>query len=353
MNLTNSILNLPNDVEFSIRSTFFNELEGTLDSSLYTFTIPSGRYAYSEMVTILNNLMPLFTDFPYENTCYGIGGVPVPDPFNPNENPSVTKDPVNTKFIFSQDPFILTQVYPGNGPNVHQYRSFEIVNNEGVYRLFVMLGLVTNQNPSADYVQGSDFIIRVETTGNSYDPIANETTYIYSVNNSIFAQYSFDFSYPKNLYFYTDFPVKSSFRSPFDSYNPSNLLLTVPLTVNFGQQLSYNPQTVLWAQQKSVQMTQLVIRILDDFGKPVDFQGVPYSLTLSCKFGVDDNKPMISGTMGVPASIASTPSLHQSAEGFNNGADRDMLFSSQKNQEAKRKRIVGNGGSNFSGGGRF
>jgi hypothetical protein len=216
-----------------------------------------------------------------------------------------------------------------------------------------MLGLVSNQNPLVPYVQGGNFVIKINKETVVYNPVSNETTVTYSVDNSIFAPNSFDFSYPKNLYFYTDFPIKSSFRSPFDSYNPSNLLLAVPLAVQFGQQLTYNPQTVLWAQQKSAQMTQLVVRVLDDDGNVVDFQGVPWSFTLSCRFAMEDNKPLVSGSNGVPSSITNTPSLHPSAEGFNSGGDRDLLFSSQKNPESKRRKVIGNVAEGNSRGGRY
>jgi hypothetical protein len=326
-------------VELQIKSTWFNGAEQGLESAITGITLPRGNYDYSKMLAFLNSSLPTFSDEPYDNTVYGLGGVPFVTP-QPQNTP-VSKDPVNTKLIFTQFADILTQVVPGT-VNEHQYRTFEIVNSIEVYRLFVLLGLVGIQNPANVYIPGANFIIRCTISSQVYDPVNDETTYSYNVQNEIFAPYSFDFSGIKSLYLYIESPVNSQFRSPFEGNSQSNLLCRVPINVVFGEQFTFMPSLTVYSEQRNLVVSNLAISCRDDYGQFVDFDNLPWFIDIEFKFAIkDDSEPAISGTNGVPATISQSPTLHQTATSYNNGGSRDLLYSSSQkntNSQSNKKR---------------
>jgi hypothetical protein len=339
MSGTHTIVNLPNPVEIQIKSTWFNGIENATESAITGVTIPRGNYDYSKMLAFLNTNLPTFSDSPYEDTVYGLGGVPFVT--TQPQNSPVSKDPVNTKLIFTQWAEILTQVIPGT-INEHQYRTFEIVNTQEVYRLFILLGLVAIQNPSLPYAEGPNFIIRCNVSSQTYDAISDTTTFTYNVQNEILAPYSFDFSGIKSLYLYIESPVNSQFRSPFENNSQSNLLCRVPINVIFGEQFTYLPSLTVYSEQRNLVVSNLAVSCRDDFGQFVDFENVPWFLDIEFKFAIkDESEPSISGTNGVPATISQGPTLHSTARSYNNGPSRDLLYSSSQkntNTQSNKKR---------------
>lgn len=318
-----------------IRSTWYNELEQAEESSLYSTELPKGNYSYSSMLAFLNTNLPAFSNFPYTDTVYGLGGI-IPQT-NPPTNQPVNKDEYNTKLIFRQYANILTQTIPTAQPNQHIYRTFEIVNTPEVYRLFVMLGLVVIQNPLQRYVQGGNFIITCAIS--STQVVGLNTIYSYSLSGPIYAPFSFDFSSTKSLYVFIE-SFLSAFRSPFEGNNASNLIARVPLNVLFGEQFSYIPAIILFGESRNATLSNLQITCRDDFNELVDFQNIPAFIDLHIKFGIkDESLQGASGTNGVPSNLSSNPTLHSSGTSYN-GMNRDALYGSQNNSNSKKRSKV-------------
>ena len=330
MSGTNSIVNIPNEVVLQLKSTWYNELLAVEESSITDIFIPAGHYSYSTMLAFLNGSLPTFSDEPYLNTVYGLGGTPLPSPLPTNV--PVSKSEINTKFIFTQYANILTQVFVGNNVvNEHAYRTFEIVNSPSVYRLFVMLGLSPLFDPSAFPTSFANYVIQVAKSSEAYDPIANETTITYNVVNQIFAPFTFNFATPQSLYVYIESPVNSQFRSPFNQNNPSNLIARVPINQSFGFQFSYSQQNLIYTQQKNLNISQIQVTCRDEYNELVDFQNTPWFIELAIKFAMNENAIPVSGTDGVPKQIANLPTVHSSAVSYNNSSQRDVLSSRSQN----------------------
>jgi hypothetical protein len=322
---THSIVNLPREVVFKLKSTWFDESIQAEEFAIVNIPIPPGNYSYSTMLAFLNAQLPTFADEPYIDTVYGLGGSGVPTPA-PTNIP-VSKSEINTKFIFQQYSSILDQSFAGT-VNQHVYRTFEIVNDDAVYRLFVMLGLVRIENPDEIAPTKLNFIIRVTPASRVF--AAGTTTMTYNIINDIISPFSFDFSGTHSLYLYTESPINSQFRSPFNNNNPSNLLARMPLNVPFGYQFTFQPNNLIYSQQKNMSISNLQVTIRDDFGDFVDFQNLPYMLDLSIKFGQSEDSIQMSGQEGVATNIANAPSVHGSAASYNSG-NRDLLFGSSQN----------------------
>lgn len=330
MSGTNSLVNVPAEVVLQIKATWFNELIGSEEFAITDIPIPAGNYSYSQMLAFLNGSLPTFADEPYLDTVYGLGGTAVPTPLPTNV--PVTKQELNTKLIFSQFASILTQTFVGPVVvNEHIYRTFEIVNSANVYRIFVLLGLSPLFDPSVFPTTFANYVINVARSSQAYDPVTNTTSVYYDVQNQILAPYSFNFASPQCLYVYIESPVNSQFRSPFNQNNPSNLIARVPINQTFGFQFTYIQQNLVYSQQKNLNISQIAISCRDEYNELVDFQNVPWFIELSIKFAMNENAIPVSGTDGVPKSIANLPTVHSSAVSYNNSSRRDILGAPSQN----------------------
>jgi len=330
MSGTNSIVNVPNELTLQLKSTWYNEQLDVEEFAITDIFIPPGHYSYTSMLAFLNGSLPTFADEPYLNTVYGLGGTPIPTPAPTNV--PVTKSEINTKLFFSQFASILTQVFVGPVVvNQHVYRTFEIVFTASIYRLFVMLGLSPLYDPSSFPSSFTNYVIVVNRSSQQYDPIANETTVFYDVQNQIQAPFSFNFASPQSLYIFIESPVNSQFRTPFNQNGPSNLIARVPLNTAFGFQFSYSQQNLIYSQQKNLNISQIAITCRDEYNELVDFQNTPWFIELAIKFAMNENAVPVSGTDGVPKQIANLPTVHSSAVSYNNSSRRDVLGTQSQN----------------------
>lgn len=324
----NTIVNLPLPAPLTIQSRWFDESLNETVTSDYTITLPEGQYSYSQMLAILNASLPAFSDSPYPATVYGLGGTYVP--VSPPSNQPVEKSPINSKFIFEQFSNILGQTFPGTVAQ-HIYQSFTIKFSRPSYPLWVMLGLTAIQNPLDQFEDVSDYTIPIFVQSRTFDGV--DTTIVYDVGDPIFAPYTFNFSGTKNLYVYTNGQIPSSFRSPFDNNNESNLICRVPISVPYGFVIEYQAQNLAWAQVKNLNLSNIQITVFDDFNRRVDFQGANFQCDIMVRFAKDEDALMnVSGTTGLPNSLSrTTPSdlMHPSAMSYNNAGGRDTLGSSQ------------------------
>jgi len=326
---TNSIVNLPQETALRLKCTWYDESIAAEEFAITTIFLPPGQWTYSTMTAFLNSELPTFANDPYPDTVYGLGGTAIPLPIPTND--PVSKSELNTKFIFTQYASILDQTFAGT-VNRHIYRTFELVNDEASYRLFVLLGLVKINNPDESNALRPNFIIRVTVSSRVFDGV--NTTMTYDVVNQIESTYSFDFTATHSLYLYTETPINSQFRSPFNQNNPSNLLARIPMNVPFGFQFTYQPNNVVYSQQKNLNVSNLQVTIRDDYGEFVDFQNLPYHIDLSFKFGQSEDTIRMSGQEGVAPVIANAPSVHATAASYNNPAARDVLFGGSQNNSS-------------------
>ena len=324
----NTIVNLPVQAPLIIQSKWFDELLNETVTSDYIITFPVGQYSYSQMLSILNSTLPAFSDSPYPGTVYGLGGTYVIQ--DPPTNLPVEKSPINSKFIFEQFSDILEQTFSGTVAE-HIYQSFTIKFTRESYPLWVMLGLTTIQNPLEQFENVSDFVIPIFVQSRTFD--GTDTTIVYDVGSPIYAPYTFNFSGTKNLYVYTNGQIPSSFRSPFDNNNESNLICRIPVQVPYGFVIDFEPQNLAWAQVKNLNLSNIQLTVYDDFNHRVDFQGANFQCDIMVRFAKDEDALLnVSGTAGVPNSLLkTTPSdlMHPSAMSYNNGGGRDLLGSSQ------------------------
>lgn len=324
----NTIVNLPLPAPLTIQSRWFDESLNEFVTSDYTITFPAGQYSYSQMLAILNASLPAFSDTPYVATVYGLGGSYVP--VNPPVNLPVEKSPINSKFIFEQFSSILDQTFTGTIAQ-HIYQSFTIKFSRASYPLWVMLGLTSIQNPLDVFEDVFDYSIPVFVQSRTFDGV--DTTIVYDVGDPIFAPNTFNFSGTKNLYVYTNGQIPSSFRSPFDNNNESNLICRIPVQVPYGFVIDYLSQNLAWAQIKNLNLSNIQLTVFDDFNRRVDFQGANFQCDLMIRFAKDEDALLnVAGTTGLPNSLnQTTPSdlMHPSAMSYNNSGGRDTLGSSQ------------------------
>jgi hypothetical protein len=331
---TNSLVNLPVEAPITIRSYWLNEVTGIQESSNTTVVVPPGQYSYESMLAFWNTYVPTFSDDPYVDTCYGLGG-------NPGTYPSLNKYEYNIRFTLQQYAAILAQTFDGN-KNLHLYKGFEIEINPLNYRLFVMLGFREILNPEIATVPTTFLQFPVTVESRVYDNMTDETSMTYNVQQPILAPFAFDFSGSKSLYVYIETPVNSQFRAPFNQNDSSNLIARVPVNVPFGFQYEFIPNNVVYSQQKNLNISQMVLTCRDEYGTFVDFQNLPWFVDLSIKFGASEDEISSSAYTGSMDQVVSNPSLHPTAASFNSG-NRDPLYGGQKNinpntQAAKRFR---------------
>jgi hypothetical protein len=194
-----------------------------------------------------------------------------------------------------------------------------------------MLGLTSIQNPLDVFEDVFDYSIPVFVQSRTFDGV--DTTIVYDVGDPIFAPNTFNFSGTKNLYVYTNGQIPSSFRSPFDNNNESNLICRIPVQVPYGFVIDYLSQNLAWAQIKNLNLSNIQLTVFDDFNRRVDFQGANFQCDLMIRFAKDEDALLnVAGTTGLPNSLnQTTPSdlMHPSAMSYNNSGGRDTLGSSQ------------------------
>ncbi len=331
---TNSLVNLPVEAPIIIKSYWLNEQTGTDESSTTTIIVPPGQYTYESMLGFWNAYVPTFSDDPYPDTCYGLGG-------DAGTFPSLKKYEFNIRFTLQQYATLLSQSFPGN-KNLHLYKGFEIEINPQNYRLFVMLGFREILNPESTTIQPTYVQFPVTVDSRVYNIGTNTTSVTYNVLDPTLAPFAFDFSGSKSLYVYIETPVNSQFRAPFNQNDSSNLIARVPVNVPFGFQYEFIPNNVVYSQQKNLNISQMVLSCRDEYGTFVDFQNLPWFVDLSIKFGASEDEINSSAYSGSMDQLASNPSLHPTAASYNSG-NRDPLYGGQKNinpntQAAKRFR---------------
>jgi hypothetical protein len=291
-------------------------------------------------MTFWNTYIPTFSNEPYPDTVYGLGGSPVVSPTI--LNPSIYKYEFNIKFFLKQYPALLDQFFPGT-INEHVYRKFEVVLTPESYRLFVMMGMRPIQNPDVPVIETLRITFDCSVDSRVFD--GTNTTVTYNVSEPYLAPFAFDFGGVKSLYVYIETPVNSQFRAPFNQNDSSNLIARVPLTVPFGYQFEYAPQNVVYSQQKNLNISQMTLTCRDDYGTFIDFQNLPWFIELNVKFGSSEDELRASANTGNLNQVVSTPSLHPTAASYDSG-NRDTLFGGQKNindntQRSKRFRQNG------------
>ena len=343
--MLNTLHNLRSEGQIIIRSTFLNEVTGEILTSEYTNYFPSGNYTYSSMLAVLNAVLPAFSNTPYPNTVYGLGGeiIPPVPPQQPSNLP-VSKSPIGAYFIFEQYADILDQTFPGQ-QNEHLYLSFELIFTQEVYNLWVILGLTKLQNPSpgSEFSPPPNYSIHIGVQTRNYDALNDETTITYNVGAPIQSPNVFNFSSTSNLYLVANGQLSSQFRYPFSNNNPSNLIAVIPVTVPYGFMIYYAPQSVAKCSIKNMNLSNLELTIYDDRGYLIDTHGTDFSVSFIVNFGIDEKQQLnVSGMTGLPNNLpTSTPSdfTHYAAKSYNDSSGRDALGSSSKNILSSMKRF--------------
>lgn len=325
-NGTNSLYNIHRDYPLTIRTTWFDRVDNTgpdKNYSLSNLVVPKGTYTKSQMVTWLNDNLPVFSDGPEDpfvtETVYGFGDLLYPP---------IIENTSTSKLDLFQDSSVLTQIYSGNGANPHVYNSFELVVDVENYRFFSILGWKPTYNVNNPAANFDPIVIRATHLSSTYNAGNDETTVDY-ITTPFRAPFVYDFSGTRNLYFYLDYPLSSKFRVPFSNCKESNLIGTIPIAVApFGSNFYYAVQNLSFASQKNITLSNITVSIRDEYDEPVDFNDVPWFLTLKIKFALSEDESMVSATEGTLGLNNSLPSLHPTATSYNNGAGRDILMGS-------------------------
>lgn len=340
----NTLHNLTNDTQLIVRSTFFNQVTQQRSTADYTIIFPAGNYTYSTMLSTLNAVLPSFSDTPYPDTVYGLGGTPTPPvPPSTQFNYPVEKSPLGAYFIFEQYASILNQSFPGT-QNEHVYESFQLIFTPEVYALWWRLGLTRFQNPSpgAQFETVFDYTIPIGVQTVTYDAGTNTTTTTYNVGPPITSPYAFNFAATQNLYVVANGQIPSRFRYPFTGNNPSNLIAVIPVNVPYGFQIFYAPQNPAKCTIKNMNLSNIQLSIYDDRGQLINTNGSEINASFIVNFGIDERQDLnVSAITGLPNRLpGSTPSelMHPTARSFNTPSGRDTLGSSQLNTSSSTKR---------------
>jgi hypothetical protein len=343
-NLMNTLHNLINETQLIVRSTFYNEVTQERTTSDYTIYFPAGNYTYSTMLATLNAVLPSFSNTPYPDTVYGLGGTPTP-PIPPSTqfNYPVSKSPIGAYFVFEQYASILNQSFTGQ-LNEHVYESFQLIFTREVYDLWWRLGLTRFQNPTpgTQFEPVSDYTIFIGVQTRNFNVGTNTTTVTYFVDNQITSPYVFNFAATQNLYVVANGQIPSRFRYPFTENNPSNLIAVIPVTVPYGFQIFYSPQNPAKCSVKNMNLSNLQLSIYDDRGQLINTNGSDIDARFIINFGIDERQDLnVSAITGLPNRLpSSTPSelMHPSAKSYNLPGQRDPLGSSQLNINSSTKR---------------
>lgn len=294
-----------------------NSLTGESGVNDRALSIPAGYYNIDQMVDLFNAILPFFENDGFFDTplCYGLGeDLATAVLF---DMPAADLKQPQMRFAFNQYPELLQQVYDGAVPNPFQYTSYDLIFGYESYGLLARLGMILPF--TKDQLDRPDitYSIPVSVSASSYDPVSNKTTVEYTVSSSIIANYTFNMVATKSLYIELAYPA-SQFRSPFNKLDTSPMIARVPVEAAYGWMFDFWPQNLVFSQHKNLTLSQIVIRIYDDFGERVNFQGSDWAMDLNVKFAESE-------TDASPSLLTSDGYQHPVQAGYNNSSKRDVF----------------------------
>lgn len=331
-NGTNTLYNISHDYPLLVKTTWYDRSDGTgpdVNYSISEIILPKGQYNKNQLLSWLNTNFAIFSEVPeapfLTETVYGFGSILFP---------AVVDTPTTSKLNLFQNEGLLTQVYEGSGVNPHEYYSFELIVNDENYRFFTMLGWKPTFAVNTQTANNAPIIIRSFLTSSTYDIISNETTVLYSTASPYEGPHVYDLSGSRMLYIYLDYPLSSKFRVPFDNCKESNLIGSIPIgQAAFGETFFYQVQNLVYASQKNITMSNISMSLRDEYDEFVDFNDIPWQMTLRIKFALSEDEAMVSAQEGTLGQNNSLPSLHPTATSYNDGGGRDILMGSQKKRK--------------------
>ena len=323
---------------------------------LPTITVPYGSYDFTSLATYLN---PLLGSSQSVNITYsgftnavqvfqGFGAISVGTNLSTN---GCDTDFAKAKIVFSSpDMWNLKQFHTDINTAPDNTLAFSYVVS-GVYLIYdsttaglmKVLGFITEETPPIA-IPGTPFVgYGIEIFSKVKFPTGvlpenNTTLYgikvngvvVYSTDTQATDQFLTQTLEPANL---TDLSGLDElyvhcpqFRTQFlsstnqSSLAPNDVIAVIPLSVPFGDKMSFIPNTPLVGTLLNTNISQLDFRITNSNNELLDFNGQNWSLTLYCQEHPDESKVEYedTGTLATPFQLTNQmiQSVGRSAESF-------------------------------------
>ena len=169
--------------------------------------------------------------------------------------------------------------------------------------------------------------IRVEVDETTYNPGTNTTNVSYNFVGLGYVRgfYSYQMNATNSVYMEINYP-NSQFRSPFTGLDSSNIIARIPITNAYGYNINFYPENLLMMQAQNITITNLNVKLYDDYGFLVNFQGSPWQAELYIQFAESENTSNQSAYAGTLSNNVMNPiTMHPNAKGYNRPEQRDLL----------------------------
>lgn len=268
-------------LDFQCNNAFYNIKEGynsfRIVTALYdvstgiTFyyptviTITPGYYGVSDLITQLNTKIYSTYSISYNNgansASFRVGFQSIS--FNSTTG-KLEWTPVNANNY---------KTLNAEGDLVRQYVGTYVLYDSNI-RLLRILGFNTTNYSSI----GTNVITNENYYGwgSTYTYNSSSSTYTYS---TYAPPYSLDLSYPNSIYVIID-EISTDFRNSIRNFTFSNTIARIPVTGYFGDILEYTPAVPSKAYCGDLLITNITVRLIDEFGESLDFQGTQWTMSL-------------------------------------------------------------------------
>jgi len=337
----NTLANVPEDVTFSVVMEYYDEVQSSTNNITTEVTVSAGYYTIGELTSELSKLLylPKDVDGYYSPIQCGLGGGPG------TPVPGCKVKQFSNKVQFLQSQVMLTQVFDGT-QNRYSYSTYSLqFRGRNAMYLLMRLGFISGNalfEQNSDYTESKTFIVAVvEEDSRTYDSSTNRTTVYYKIpeifKNGSLAKGSFQMNTTQSLYIEIAYP-NSLFRSPFNGLDTSNIIARVPINNAYGFNINYEPNNLLFMQAQNITITTLTVRIYDDYGFYVNFQGSPWQMDLYIQYAESENSTNQSAYAGTLndrfMGMNTNSNLHPTANPYNKPDSRDLLFLNKRGRNA-------------------
>lgn len=110
--------------------------------------------------------------------------------------------------------------------------------------------------------------------------------YTVSTSGNVTSPKLLDLSYPRSLNIIAS-GIPTNNRSVTPNLSYGNLFANIPITVGFGDVISYEPMINFPLQITNFQLNQFVVSVLDEDGQPINFQNTKWKLVIGINWSYD------------------------------------------------------------------
>jgi len=179
--------------------------------------------------------------------------------------------------------YLLSDNYPGLLLTLgFRTDDFELLPTASVRR-----GVGVQLTPTVQYASVSSTLL-VSYAINKTFPNVNADTKYYTIDSSgnVTTPDIIDLSYPRYLYLSIE-GINSTNQANLPDSSFKNMFAKLPINCNFGDLINYEPTQMSPQTVPNLHVQSLTVRVLDEFGDPVEFNNGFWSMSLSIQWAMD------------------------------------------------------------------